>query len=545
MDSKKVVIIGGVAAGASAAARMRRLDERAQITVFERGGHVSYANCGLPYHIGGVIEKRQSLLVTTPEKFKSWYNIDVRTLSAVTSIDRANKLVHVSSQGGEYDYPYDYLVIATGSSAYTPKVEGDDNPRVGHLWTIADMDRIAKFLQSGAKEAVIVGAGFIALEAAENLRRIGVGVTLVQRSNRVLPIIDDEMSIPVRTQLSALGVKLKLGCEVVRYEAVSDGVGVVLSNGEVLHSDIVLTGTGVRPNSELALNAGLKCSAEGYIVVDEHMRTSDPYIYAAGDVVEVAEPIFGGRTHIPLAGPANKQGRIAADNIAGFDRKYRGTFGASIVKIGSVNVGSVGFTERRLKIAGKPYKKLYLHPSSSAAYYPAATRMDLKLLFGDDGTIYGAQIVGESGVDKRIDTIASAMQSSLKADELADLELSYAPPFNSAKDPVNFAGFVASNILGGITDHVYADEVPSDAFLLDVREPGEVDAGGVSGAVNIPLGSLRSRLSELPKDRLIVAMCRVGMRGYLAERILKQNGFKAANLSGGYLTVQAFKSLSK
>ena len=541
-NSKKVVIIGGVAAGASAAARLRRLDENARIVIFERGKYVSYANCGLPYHIGGIIEDREDLIVTKPEKFLAWFNIEVRLSSEVVAIDRKNKTVLVKSGAEEYMENYDTLVIATGARAFSPKTEGDDNPKIRRLWTMSDMDGILSELEGGASKVVIVGGGFIGLETAENLRRRGVEITLVQRSGHVLPVIDEEMAGPLADELRLMGVKVIFGRVVKKYEDANDGIITVLDDGQRIFSNIVISSTGVKPNSKLAIDSGIECSADGFIKVDSHMRTSDENIFAAGDVVEVDEPIFGNKTHIPLAGPANKQGRIVADNIAGMKSAYKGTYGASVVKVGKLAAASVGMTEKRIKAAGKKFRKIYTHPSSSASYYPGAENMDIKLIFSDDGEIYGAQIIGQKGVDKRIDSIAQAMFNGLKADELGQLELSYAPPFSSAKDPVNYLGFVASNVLSGKSTPVYADDIPSGAVILDVREPSEVAAGKIPNSINIPLGQLRKRLSELDKSKLIVASCRVGLRGYLAERILKQNGFNAANLSGGYLTWKALNS---
>ena len=484
------------------------------------------------------------MIVTRPEKFSSWFNIEVRVSSEVLSIDRANRRVLVRNGEGEYFEPYDKLIIATGASAFTPKTEGDDNPNVRHLWTMSDMDNIISAL-SGAgpnPKVTIVGGGFIGLETAENLRHKGVEVTLIQRSRHVLPVFDEEMARPLADELRAMGVNLIFGRTVEKYENAEGGVVAVLSGGERVFSNIVISSTGVKPNSELAVESGIECSKSGFIKVDGHMRTSDENIYAAGDVVEIAEPIFNSRTHIPLAGPANKQGRIAADNIAGIESVYKGTYGASVVKLGKYAAASVGMTEKRLKADGKNYRKIYIHPSSSASYYPGASRMDIKLIFGGDGTIYGAQIIGEKGVDKRIDAIAQAMYAGFKADALGELELAYAPPFSSAKDPVNYAGFVASNVLTGKSTPVYAENIPDGAIVLDVREPSEVANGKIPNSINIPLGQLRGRLSEIDKSRLVVASCQVGLRGYLAERILKQNGFNAANLSGGYLTWKAVNS---
>lgn len=535
----KVIIVGGVAAGASAAARLRRLDESAEIVLLEKGEFISYANCGLPYHLGGVIPERDDLLVMTPEKFASWFRVDVRTGNEAVRIDRAARILTVRRADGEYAEKYDKLLLAVGATPAGETFPEKDYPHVTHLWTIHDMDRALKRLP-GAKRAVVVGAGFIGLEAAENLRERGMSVTVIQRGEHVLPTLDPEMAAPLADELASAGIEVRFGRTVKAYREHLDCVEVELDDGTRIEADLVIVSTGVRPNTAIAAGAGLECGPRGHIVVDEHLRTSDPDIFAAGDAVEVAEPVFGGRTAIPLAGPANKQGRIAADNICGGRSVYRGSFGTSIVKVGRLSAGAVGLTESRLKDMGRPYRKLYIHPASNASYYPGGARLSLKLIFGDDGAIYGAQIVGAKGVDKRIDTIGQAMRNGLKAPALGELELAYAPPFSSAKDPVNFAGFVAEDILTGKSDVVHADAIPSDAQIVDVREPDEHGLGAVPGAVNIPLGRIRDRLNELDKSRLVVTYCQVGLRGYLAERILKQKGFRAANLSGGWLAWKMF-----
>ena len=531
----KVIIVGGVAAGASAAARLRRLDENAEIILLEKGGFISYANCGLPYHLGGVIPERDALLVVPPEQFMSWFDVEVRTGSEAVRIDREKKLLYIRNRDGEYSENYDKLLLATGA---TP-IGVSATPRVLPLWTLSDMDKAAAVLKD-AERAVIVGAGFIGLEVAENLRGRGLEVTIVQRGDHVLPTLDREMTAPLDDELARAGIAIRYGRTVENYVDRGSSVEVVLDDGGTLECDVVITAIGVKPNSTLAAECGLVCGERGHISVDEHLRTSDPDIYAAGDAVEVRDPILGGVTAIPLAGPANKQGRIAADNIAGGDSVYRGSIGTSVVKVGNLTAAAVGLTEKRLKERKIPFKKLYLHPAAHASYYPGGSRMDLKLLFGLDGKIFGAQIVGSQGVDKRIDSIAQAMRNGLTAPELGELELAYAPPYSSAKDPVNFAGFVAEDILTGLSNVVHADAIPEEAMLLDVREPEEHELGAVPGAVNIPLGQLRGRLGELDRSRRIVCYCQVGLRGYLAERILKQNGFDAANLSGGYLTWKMF-----
>ncbi len=536
----KTVIIGGVAAGASAAARLRRLDETMDVVLLEKGEFISYANCGLPYHLGGVIPERENLLVMTSEKFRAWTNVDVRTDSEAIAINRDAKTVLIRNGNREYEESYDKLLLAPGAVPIDPQTPGGDDSRVMRLWTIADMDRVLEKLHADAKRVVIVGAGFIGLELAENLRERGLDVAIVQRSESVLPTLDPEMAVPLASELGSLGIALHFGRVVSSYHAEGDEFFADLDDGEKLRADFVVVSIGVRPNSDLARKAGLECGSRGHIVVNEFLRTSDPDIYAAGDAVEVNDPIFGGKTAIPLAGPANKQGRIAADNIAGRSSRYAGSLGTSVVKVGALTAASVGLTEKRLIALKKPYQKIYVHPSSNASYYPGSTRLDLKLLFGDDGAIYGAQIVGRKGVDKRIDSIAQTMKNGGKVSDLTELELAYAPPYSSAKDPVNFAGFVADNVLTGLSEVVYPDSTPEDSVILDVRETAEHELGAVPGSLNIPLGQLRARLNELDKSKLIVCYCQVGLRGYLAERVLKQNGFRAANLSGGWLTWKAF-----
>lgn len=535
----KYVIIGGVAAGASAAARLRRLDERAEIVLLEKGSDISYANCGLPYHVGGVIAARARLSVMPPAKFASWFNIDVRTNCEATVIDRAKKEVEVRTADGTSRLAYDKLLIATGATPVGDSYTDATHPHVAHLWTLADMDRVMAKL-GAARRVLVVGAGFVGLELAENLRHRGLAVTVVQRGGHVLPTMDAEMAEPLADELRGAGIDLRFGRVVSDFVEKPDGVEAVLDDGACLAVDLAVVSTGVRPRSELAKSAGLEIGPRGHIVVDEGLRTSDPDIYAAGDVIEVCDPVFGGKTAIALAGPANKQGRIAADNMVGGASVYRGTFGASVVKVGELTAAGVGWTEARLRAENRDYRKIYIHPSSGAGYYPGAARLSMKLLFGSDGTIYGAQIVGAKGVDKRIDTIAESMRCKLKAPQLGELELAYAPPYSSAKDPVNFLGFVAENVLVGKSDVVAPDTIPADAQVIDVREPSEHEMGAVPGAINIPLGSLRTRLAELDRAKTYVTCCAVGLRGYLAERILKQNGFKVYNLSGGWATWRLF-----
>ena len=535
----KYVIIGGVAAGASAAARLRRLDEQAEIVLLEKGSDISYANCGLPYHVGGVIAARARLSVMPPAKFASWFNVDVRTNCEATAIDRAKKEVEVRTADGSSRLAYDKLLIATGATPVGDAYTDATHPHVAHLWTLADMDRLMAKL-GAARRVLVVGAGFVGLELAENLRHRGLAVTVVQRGGHVLPTLDAEMSEPLADELRDAGIDLRFGRVVSDFVEKPDGVEAMLDDGTRLAVDLAVVSTGVRPRAELAKSAGLEIGPRGHIIVDEGLRTSDSDIFAAGDVIEVRDPVFGGKTAIALAGPASKQGRIAADNMVGGASVYRGTFGTSVVKVGELTAAGVGWTEARLKAEHRDYRKIYIHPSSGAGYYPGAARLSMKLLFGADGTIYGAQIVGAKGVDKRIDTIAEAMRVKLKAPQLGELELAYAPPYSSAKDPVNFLGFVAENVLTGKSDVVAPDTLPADAQVIDVREPSENEMGAVPGAINIPLGGLRARLNELDRAKTYVTCCAVGLRGYLAERILKQNGFRVYNLSGGWATWRLF-----
>lgn len=542
----KLVIVGGVAGGASAAARMRRLDEKAEIVLFERGEYVSFANCGLPYHMGGVIADREQLLVMPPERFKGRLAVDLRLRHEVVAIDRAAHTVRaVNLATGEASTEtYDKLLLATGSAPVRPPVAGAGDPDVLTLWTMADMDAIKARAEADVKRAVVVGGGFIGLEAAENLRRRGVDVALVEMLPQVLPNLDPEMAFWLHGELDANGVSLRLGETVTGFVRDGDNrLGVSLKSGETLPAELVVLSVGVRPNAALAREAGLSVGERGGIVTDGAMRTSDPDIYAVGDAVQVLDPVLKVPTQIPLAGPANRQGRLAADAMAGLPvQPYGGTWGASIVKVFGLTAASVGLSEKALRRAGAAFEKIYLHPFSHATYYPGAEMMHLKLLFARDGRLLGAQIVGREGVDKRIDVLSTAMQAGLRVSDLQRLELAYAPPFSSAKDPVNFAGYVASNVLGGETRPAYADALPQGALLLDVREPSECERGMLPGAVPVPLGQLRKRLGELPRGRTVVAYCAVGLRGYLAERILRQAGFDARNLSGGITTWRSFQA---
>jgi NADPH-dependent 2,4-dienoyl-CoA reductase/sulfur reductase-like enzyme/rhodanese-related sulfurtransferase len=476
----------------------------------------------------------------------------VRIRHEVTAIDPEAKTVTVREHPTDrrYTESFDRLILSPGACPIRPDIPGIDDPAVAMLWTLDDMDRIKARVDSGVRRAVVVGGGFIGLELAEELRRRDIEVALVEMAPQLLPPLDPEMAAPLAGEMAAHGVRLLLGAAVaaIRRTAVPGDPGagelrVELADGQAIPADLVVLAVGVRPNSELARSAGLAVGARGGIVVDERLQTSRPDIYAVGDAIQVNDSL-GRPAQIPLAGPANRQGRIAAGNALGGNERYRGTFGTSVVKLFGLTAAATGASEKALRLAGTPYEKVYLHPFSHATYYPGAHMMHLKLLFSRNGRILGVQIVGRDGVDKRIDVLATAMQAGLTVYDLQALELAYAPPYGSAKDPVNFAGFVAANVLSGKSDLAHADALPPGALLLDVREPAEFEAGALPGATLVPLGTLRERLAELPRDREIVAYCAVGIRGYLAECILRQHGFQTRNLSGGITTWRLFRAMS-
>lgn len=548
----KVLIVGGVAGGASAAARARRLSEAAEIVLFERGPDVSFANCGLPYYVGGIISERSKLLVTTPERLRARFRIDVRTRSNVESIDRAAKTIQVRDleAGRVYDEPYDKLILAPGAAPLRPPLPGVDLPGIHSLRNLQDVDRIKQHVDQGVRQAVIVGAGFIGLELVENLVHRGVAVTVVELQDQVLPPFDKEMSTPILSALTARGVTVLLGQSAEGFEQSPAGITVRLKSGEQLAAQLVVLGIGVRPENQLAVQAGLDVGPRGGIRVNEHLQTVDPDIYAVGDAIEVRDFVTGDPTQVPLAGPANRQGRIAADHIFGRDARYRGTQGTAIVGMFDRTAALTGAAEKTLIRSKLPYRKVYVHPANHAGYYPGAEGMSLKVLFHPTtGKLLGAQAVGGSGVDKRIDVLAVAIQAGLTVFDLEEMELAYAPQYGSAKDPINMAGFVASGLLRG--DHPQMDvetlltpTADSPPFLLDVRTPQEFAAGHIPGAVNIDIDDLRERLHELPRDQKIAAYCQVGQRGYLATRILLQSGFDAHNVGGGYTTYKLWQPLS-
>lgn len=545
----KIVIVGGVAGGASAAARARRLGEEARIVLFERGPDVSFANCGLPYYIGGEIAEREKLLVTTPDRLRSRFEIDVRTRTMVESIDREARTVRARdlASGRVYEESYDKLILAPGAAPLRPPIPGIDLPGVFTLRNLQDVDRVKGRVDQGIDDAVVVGAGFIGLELAENLVRRGVATTVVELQDQVLPPFDREMTTPLAGHLMAKGVTLLLGRSAEAFESTPDGLVVRLKSGEDRSTGLVILGIGVRPESGLAEGAGLEVGPRGGIRVNEHLQTSDPDIYAVGDAIEATDFVLGGPAQVPLAGPANRQGRLAADHIFGRDARFRGVQGTAIVRVFERTAAMTGASEKVLRRAGRPYRKVYIHPAHHAGYFPGAEVMTLKLLFDPaSGRVLGAQAVGGAGVDKRIDVLAMAIQAGMTVFDLEEAELAYSPQYGSAKDPVNMAGFVAAGLLRG--DHPQIDvedilEAPEGRrpSLLDVRTREEFTESHIPGAVNIPVDELRRRLGEVPRDREVAAYCQVGQRGYLATRILLDAGFRAANVGGGYLTFALYR----
>ena len=545
---KKILIVGGVAGGATAAARLRRLDEKSQIIMFERGEYISFANCGLPYYIGNVIENRDALLVQTVEGMKKRFNLDIRNFSEVVSIDAEKMEVTVNnlSTGETYVEKYDELILSPGASPIKPPITGiADADNIFTLRNIPDTDAIKGFVDTkNPKEAVVVGGGFIGIEMAENLAERGVRVHLVEMLNQVMAPIDFEMAQIVHKHMVEKGVDLILGDGVDSFE--ENGRVVKLKSGRKINSDITILSIGIRPENELAKSAGLELGDRGHIRVNENFETSKPHIYAVGDAIETQGLIYGEASSIALASPANRQARIVADRINGIDSKYKGVLGTSVAKVFDLTVSSTGYNEKKLKNMGKnDFKSIHIYPLSNAGYYPTARPLDLKLIFEiPSGRVLGAQAIGEVGVEKRIDVIATAIAAKMTVRDLQELELSYAPPFSSAKDPVNMAGYVASNILDGIeavSVMEIDDIVEKGGYLIDVRTVGEFMAGSMPGAVNIPLDELRDRLDEIPKDKDIYINCQVGLRGYLAVRILKNNGINAVNVDGGYKSYRQLK----
>ncbi|MBY7968275.1 FAD-dependent oxidoreductase [Vibrio fluvialis] len=559
----KIVIIGGVAGGASAAARARRLSEDAQIIMFERGPFVSFANCGLPYHIGGDIKERANLLLQTPESFLARFNVDVRVMNEVVRINRADKTITVRNllDQSEYEESYDFLLLSPGAGPIVPPIPGLDNPLTHSLRNIPDMDRILETIQMNQPDhATVIGGGFIGLEMMEAFHQLGIKTTLIEMADQVMTPVDREMAGFAHAEIRAKGIDLRLGValqavefkpatsmpsidsgENIEHQHMNGELDLTLSNGETLTTDILIMAIGVRPETKLAAEAGLQIGELGGIYTNAHMQTSDPNIYAVGDAIEEKDFVTGQSTLVPLAGPANRQGRMAADNMLGRSETYQGTQGTAICKIFDLAVASTGKNEKQLKRAGIEYEKVYVHTASHASYYPDAEIVSFKMLFDPkSGKIFGAQAVGKDGIDKRIDVMAVAQRAGMTVEQLQHLELTYAPPYGSAKDVINQAAFVATNIMKGDAKAIHFDEIDSltdEQVLLDVRNPGELqNVGYLPGAINIPVDQLRQRMNELPKDKEIIIYCQVGLRGNVAYRQLVNNGFKARNLLGGYRT---------
>lgn len=538
----KTVIVGGVAAGASTAARLRRLDENAEIVMFERGEHISFANCGLPYYINGTIPERSSLLVQTPEAMHARFNLDIRTMSEVREILKDEKKVRVTNVLTEESYyeSYDYLVLCPGAQPFVPDIPGIDKANVFRVRNIPDSDNIKHYVESnGIKKATVLGGGFIGLEMLEVLNEMEIETTLVEASPQVMNGLDQEMSNIIHNYLAANDIKLLLNERAVSLEGDDLVSKVNLSSGNAIDTELVILGAGVKPETWLAEEAGLELGSTGGILVDDYLKTSDPYIYAAGDAVQIKDFVTGEGILVPLAGPANRQGWIVANNIAGRNIKYTGSQGTGILKLMDLTAAMTGKNEKQLRNLGIDYLTCKVHPASHATYYPGSNQMTLKLIFTPkEGKVLGAQIVGYDGVDKRIDVLATSIRAGLNVFDLQELELAYAPPFSSAKDPVNMAAYAAGNILNEDVKVVNWEDVPdlvaNGAYLVDMRTEGEVKRGQVPGAHNICLDELRDRLDEIPKDKEILLYCQVGIRSYIGNRILLQNGFKVKNIIGGY-----------
>lgn len=539
----KIVIVGGVAGGASVAARARRLDESAEIILFERGEYVSYANCGLPYYIGGVIEDRDELFLQTPQSLYKRFRIDVRVREEVVSVDKKAHQVKVRKlqTGEEYTESYDKLVLSPGAEPFVPDGIDASLQGVYTLRSVNDTLKIKELVDGAAgKKAVVVGGGFIGLEMAENLKAKGVEVTIIEAADQLFPPFDKEMAGMVKHEFEKNGVKIMLNSPIKGVTKEGDAYQVSCTNGTTLSCDFVILAIGVRPDAHLAADAGIALNARGAIVTNEMLLTDDPDVYAAGDAIETLNLVSGERVNLPLAGPANKQGRLIAANITGEEKtEFKGIIGSSVVKIFSQTMACTGLNEKTLKRLGTPYEKIYCSPSSHAGYYPGGSQLTIKLFFAPDGKVLGCQIAGTEGVEKRIDVIATAIKFGATVSDLAELELCYAPPYSSAKDPVNYAGFIAENALTGRGPVKHWDMLdardPETSVLLDVRTPGEYAKGALPDSVNIPVDELRERLSELPKDKEIWVYCQVGLRGYIGQRILMQSGFdKVYNVSGGY-----------
>ncbi|SCY25398.1 NADPH-dependent 2,4-dienoyl-CoA reductase, sulfur reductase [Paenibacillus polysaccharolyticus] len=539
---KKVLIVGGVAGGASAAARLRRLDEHAEIIMFEKGPYISFANCGLPYYIGGTIEERGRLLVQTPKGMEDRFNIDVRTQSEVIAVDPSKRTVQVrSAERGLYEENYDELILSPGARPLVPDLPGKENPLIYTVRNIPDIDRIKEQISSdNNRTSIVIGGGFIGVEMAENLKEAGLDVTLIEGNDQLLTPFDPELAAMLAQEMEQNGVNLLFSQRVQGFRTLDQGIGVELSDGKILSADMVILAIGVIPDTSFLQDSGVALGSRGHIIVNDKMESSVPHIYAVGDAIEVKDYIHGTQTAIPLAGPANKQGRIVADQIAGLPTTYKGTQGTSIIKVFGMTGASTGTNEKTLKRMQKDYRSVIVHPASHASYYPGSSAVTLKLLFAPDGKILGAQAVGYEGVDKRIDDIAVAIHFGGNVRDLTELELSYAPPYSSAKDPVNMVGYAAENILGErVHSYTYdqlAERDAAQSVLVDVRSDLEHRNGNIPGSLSIPVDELRQRLGELDVTKEIWVYCQVGLRGYTATQILRQHGYQVKNLSGGYKT---------
>lgn len=547
---EKVLIVGGVAGGASAAARLRRLREDIDIIIFERGEYISFANCGLPYYVGEVIKERDALLLQTPEKMKDRFNIDVRINSEVIEVDSVNKKVKVKNINEEYEESFDYLVLSPGAKPIRPNLPGIDSEKIFTVRNISDIDKIKKYVDNTLTgSAIVIGGGFIGIEMAENLRERGMNVTLIEAAPHVLAPFDSDFSNIIEKELNDNGISIVLNNKVIAFKEEKNSISVVLDDERIIKADMVISAIGVMPDTNFIKDSGINLGERGHILVNDHMETNIKGIYAAGDAVVVKDYVNGQEAFIPLAGPANRQGRIIADNIAGLDSSYKGSLGTSIIKIFDMVAASTGNNERTLNRYGIKYDKVYLHPMSHAGYYPNAIPLTIKVLYDVEGKILGSQVLGYDGVDKFIDVIATAIKFGGRMEDLEELDLAYAPPFLSAKSPANMAGFMAENQRKGLVDLINIEEIKNLDFekqiLLDTRDKEEVELGKIENSINIPLNDLRNNLDRLDKNKEIIVYCAVGLRGYIAARLLKANGFKVKNLNGGYKTYSNFDYKAK
>ena len=537
---KKVLIVGGVAGGASAATRLRRLDENLEIIIFEKGEYVSFANCGLPYHIGNVIENRDSLLVQTPEKLKNRFNLDVRINSEVISIDGKNKIAKIRKNNGEeYEENFDYMVLAPGAKPMLPPIKGINNKKIFTLRNINDMDKIKREVAvQGVKNAVVVGGGYVGVETAENLQHIGMNTALIEAAPNILAPFDSEMANFLEVELALNKINLMTNKKVIEFEEKNKKIIIHLEDGKKVESDIVILSIGVVPDTAFLKDSGIQLGAKGHILVNDNLETNIKGIYAAGDSIMVKNYITGEKSAIPLAGPANRQGRIAAGNIAGRNETYKGSLGTAIIKVFELTGASTGLNERTIKNLKMKYEKIYLHPNDHANYYPNATPISIKVIYNKENKeILGAQAVGIKGADKFIDVIATVIKFRGKIYDLTELELAYAPPFLSAKSPANMAGFIGENLEDGLVEQIFFEDLENydenKHIILDVRDEMELPSGIFDNSINISLSELREEIKKLPKNKEIWTYCAVGLRGYLASRFLMQKGYKVKNIAGG------------